>query len=677
VNTPAARRTDIIDVLHGVAVPDPYRWLEDGDAPEVQEWVEANNSRTREALDARPRRSQWHERLVALMQLPVTGGGSQRADRLFVVERPAGAEQLQLVLRSASDPRVAPRVLIDPANLSSDGTTALDWSYASPDGALVAYGVSEGGSERSTLRILVVDTGEHLADEIPEARAASLSWLPDSSGFYYTRFPPDDEYHRWVYFHILGTDPATDELVWGADAPQETWPDVSVSSDGRHVLVHAMHGWSQIDVHLLDRETARWSEVVSGTTSTSRFRFHGDQLVGVTSLGAPKSRIVTTPMHECGVEYWRTLIAEGESVRGDFALVGLEIVSMASERGIDRLERHHVDTGEFIEVIPGLGLVSLTSPFADRSDDADTAFFSVTGFDSPSTLWKWKAATGARPWVLKADGAPQLTTSYRTFPSLDGTPVGTFLVHRSDVVPGPETPALINGYGGFAITESPAYSPMVAAWCEAGGLFALVGLRGGYEEGEAWHHAGRRATKQNVFDDFHAAAEWLLVEGMTSQQHLGIYGGSNGGLLVGVALTQRPELYRAVWCAVPLLDMIRYPQFLIARLWTDEYGDPDIAEEFAWLHAYSPYHHVVEGREYPSVLLTTAEGDSRVDPLHARKMAALLQHAAAAQDERPILLTQESRAGHGAGKPVSKRADEAADVLSFFAWQLDVEDGLR
>jgi prolyl oligopeptidase len=258
------------------------------------------------------------------------------------------------------------------------------------------------------------------------------------------------------------------------------------------------------------------------------------------------------------------------------------------------------------------------------------------------------------------------------YTSADGTSIGLFLVHRRDVAPGRERPAILTGYGGFAIAETPTWSPMIAAWCAAGGTYAIAGLRGGFEHGEEWHLAGRRGNKQNVFDDFAAAADWLVASSLACRERLAIVGGSNGGLLVGATLTQRPDLCRAVWCAVPLLDMIRFPQFLIAKLWTDEYGDPVEADEFAWLHAYSPYHRVVNGTCYPAVLLTSAEGDTRVDPLHARKMAAQLQRSSSCQDERPILFHQEGRAGHGVGKPVGKRADEQADVLAFLSWQLPV-----
>jgi prolyl oligopeptidase len=313
----------------------------------------------------------------------------------------------------------------------------------------------------------------------------------------------------------------------------------------------------------------------------------------------------------------------------------------------------------------------------DGGTDRSLAFVQLEGFTRPASLFRW---TGGE---LEAHGEhdhddvleAQFAVSQERYSSADGTEIGLFLVHRADEPPDVDTPCILTGYGGFAIAETPAWSPTIAAWAEAGGLFAVAGLRGGYEEGESWHQAGRRQHKQRVFDDFHAAADHLVTSQRTSRDRLAIRGGSNGGLLVGVAMTQRPDLCRAVHCAVPLLDMVRYPQFLIARLWTDEYGDPDVAEELEWLLAYSPYHHVDDGVCYPAVLMTTAESDSRVDPLHARKMAAALQAASSCPHDHPILLQQESRAGHGQGKPLHKQADELADVLSFFTWQLGVEAG--
>ena len=676
-NAPVTRRDDIVDVIHGVSVHDPYRWLEDGESPEVAEWVAQQNERTNKALVDRPDRGRWHERLVALLQLPVVGGTEVRGNRLIGFERPFGAEQAHLVLRSASDPSVEPQTLLDPAEWSADGATAIDWAQASPSGRLVAYGVSEGGTERSTLKVLDVDSGSHCSDEIPDTRAASVAWMPDESGFFYACYPSGDEYHRHIRFHLLGSQNTDDQVVWDRSPTMESWPDVSLCSDGRYLLIHDMVTWSRFEVHLLDRHTDTWSTVVAGRDGQTFLYVHQGALYGTTTVDSPRGRIITAPTTNPGMENWVTLVAQGDGVRGSMCVAGDEIISTTTVRAVDRIERFALVDGRPIGELDGLGLVSVMGLVCDRSSTSEhpPVFFTTTGFDSPGTLWRWSADDGVQPWSAPGRrgvaGPTPLTATQHRYRSYDGTEVGIFLIHRPDVVPSPETPALLNGYGGFAITETPMWSALINAWCERGGVYAIAGLRGGLEEGDDWHQAGRRANKQNVFDDYHAAGDWLVEQGFTSRARLGINGGSNGGLLVGAALTQRPDAYRAVWCAVPLLDMIRFPQFLIARLWTDEYGDPDVAEEFGWLHAYSPYHHVSDGTRYPAVLLTTAEGDGRVDPLHARKMAALLQHAAADQDKHPVFLRQSSRAGHGAGMPASKRADETADVLTFFSWQLD------
>jgi prolyl oligopeptidase len=680
---PPCRRDDVVDVLHARQVPDPYRWLEDGESAETRAWVASQNARTRQALDALPDRSGWHERLVALMRLPVTASCEVRGERLFVSDRPAGAEQIRLAMRSSVECSPG-HSLFEPDQGVADSASAIDWYEPSPDGSFVALGVSEGGTENSELRVLRVDTGESLADRIPHTRAASIAWLPDSSGFRYTRYPEDSEYDRKVYLHRLGDDWADDPLVWGDLPTPETWPDVSASADGRYVLVHAMVGWGRVEAHLLDVEVGVWRTVIEGVEAVSEFRFGGDGLVGVTTLGAPKGRLVTVSCEQPGVEHWRELVPEGDAVRGRFVVVGDAVVSVATHGAIDRVERHSVSGGALLGGVGELGVVSVVDLDGDIVNGEPLIVLVLSGFTAPTRAWRWTPSAGLEAWEAGEDDAgddgfgrgadlPELVVRHERYRSLDGTEIGAFVINRADVTPVASTPTILNGYGGFAITETPVWSPLVAAWCERGGQYTIAGLRGGYEEGETWHHAGRRANKQNVFDDFHAAGDWLVDGGQTSRERLGIAGGSNGGLLVGAALTQRPDAYRAVWCAVPLLDMIRFPQFLIARLWTDEYGDPEISEEFEWLFAYSPYHHVHDGVAYPAVLLTTAEGDSRVDPMHARKMAALLQHSGRGQDRRPVLLHQEGRAGHGVGKPVAKRADEQADVLAFFAWQLGDE----
>jgi prolyl oligopeptidase len=744
---PPARRDDVVDVLHGVPVPDPYRWLEDADSAETKAWVAAQNERTRRALDARPDRPQWHDRLVELLGVRVSTACRIAGDRVFTLERAGGQAQFALVVRSAVDPSDVSRVVLDPSSGAADAAVAIDWYHPSRDGRLVAYGISEGGDERSTLRVLDVDTGTLLSDTIPDTRAASVGWLSDVSGFLYTRYPAGDEYHRMVYAHTLGADWHDDPLVWGELPTPESWPDVHLSPDGRWALVHVLVGWGRTDVHLLDRDNGAWRTVVAERDALTHLTFDGDRLVGTTTLDAPRGRVVAAGLDDPAVEHWSTLVPEGDGVLDACLPAGGTLLVASTRHAIALLHRYDADGTPAGEIaLPELGSFSGLHAEPDRP----LAFAQLESFTRPASLWRWTPEDGLVSWGgtapragsvaavagdggarghgdhagaradagdgagARADGAradagdsagaradagdaaragagddshrrPHADGDRALLPidpdafavrqvrysSLDGTDIGLFLVHRRGLTPDPDMPCILTGYGGFAIAETPAWSPAVAAWCELGGLYAIAGLHGGYEEGEAWHRAGRREQKQHVFDDFAAAADFLVAAGWTSRDRLALRGGSNGGLLVGAALTQRPDLARAVHCAVPLLDMIRFPQFLIARLWTDEYGDPDVAEEFEWLRAYSPYHHVVEGSCYPAVLFTAAEGDSRVDALHARKMAAALQWATTCGEARPILLRQEGRAGHGVGKPLQKQADELADVLTFLSWQLD------
>lgn len=664
---PATRRGVEADVYHGVEVADPYRWLEDGESSEVAAWVAAHNHRTREALAARPSWGRWHERLSALTALPTTLSLKVAGEHLFVLERPAGADQYVLNLRSALDPNAPPRTLLDPAALAADHAVAIDWFHPSPDGSLVAYGLSEGGTEHSVLHVMEVATGAVWPVRIANTRAASVAWQPDHSGFWYAVYPEGDEYHRHIRYHDLAGDPrgADDRVVFDRLPTAEAWPDVTISEDGRHLLVHMMAGWTRIDIHLLDTTSGVWTTVIEGQQAQTTLRVVGDSLVGVTTLDAPNGRAISAPLS--APTEWRTIVPERpDVVLGAHATCGDELLVVAGRVGVETIERWPGGTPI------NLGIASVVALDADGG----RAFVARGTFGAPVDLLRFTPADGLRGWSNPLDQTvlPTLTVTQIHYPSLDGTRIPMFVAHRADVTPSPDTPLILTGYGGFAIAESPVWMPNLAAWCAVGGVYCIAGLRGGYEYGEAWHTAGRRADKQRVFDDFHAAADWLVAEGFTSRSRLAIHGGSNGGLLMGAAMTQRPDLAPAVWCAVPLLDMIRFPQFLIARLWTDEYGDPDVAEEFAWVHAYSPYHHVHEGTAYPAVLFTTAEGDTRVDPCHARKMAAALTWASGDQAERPVFLLQSGRAGHGVGKPASMRVTEGADVLAFFSWQLGVEE---
>ena len=690
LSPPPTLREDVVDAIHGVEITDPYRWLEDGDVTATADWVHLQNAHTRQALDARPHRDSWHERLSALVGLPTVLSCTARGDRLFVLERAADADQFALVLRSAVDPSMAPRTLLDPAERAADAAVAIDWFEPSDDGTLIAIGLSEGGTEDSTLHVMRLEVGHTdqageagytghaghpVLDDvrIPNTRACSVAWLPDNSGFFYTRYPEHDQYHRHVRLHLLGTDPADDPVVFDRLPTPETWAEITASPDGTHLLVELMVGWNRTDIHLLHVPSGEWQVLIEGVEALTSLQFRGEGLVGRTSLDAPNGRMITATLAAPTAPDWRTVVPEpADAVLGGPALSGDDLIVSVSRDAVDTLERWSID-GERLHTIDGLGAIAVQGLAARR--DHDEVFVIVSSFTAPPTVWRLAGDQLTRwcPEPVDASGLPALVVSHLRYPSLDGTEIGLFVVHRHDVTPGPDVPLVLNGYGGFAIAESPAWMPNLAAWCAAGGVWAIAQLRGGYEHGQRWHDAGRRALKQNVFDDFHAAGDWLVASGMASSDKLAVVGGSNGGLLVGAALTQRPDLARAVWCAVPLLDMVRFPRFLIARLWTDEYGDPDVAEEFGWLHAYSPYHRVSDGTRYPAVLFTTAEGDTRVDPLHARKMAALLQHAAADQHERPVLLWQAGRAGHGVGKPASMRVAEGVDVLSFLWWQLGCE----
>ncbi len=675
---PPTRRHDLVEVHHGIEVSDPYRWLED-DTDETAAWVDDQNRHTRALLDGLPGRAEIRGRLLPLLQAAVTAAPQVAGDRVFTLDRGGDREQAVLCVRPAAEPGPA-RVLVDPSMLAEDPTAALDWYHASPDGRLVAFGLSTGGDEQSTLHLLDVDAGELLDDRIPHARAASVAWLPDGTGFAYARYPdpdtvPEEErgYGRHIRWHTVGDDPAGDPVLYAADDDPTAWPDVSISRDGRWLLVHVARGWSRVDVHLLERIGGARRVVIEGVDAINGFDVVGGRLMGHTTLDAPRGRVVVAPLDDPGVDRWETLVPESSAVIEGFAATSASLLVAATEHAVATLTRHDLETGE----TQGTGGTPVALPEAGSlaglsgADDRDEAFVAFTSFTRPAQLFRWRPGR-LEPWSdAGGDLDPDAFSVERVeYPSTDGTAISLFLIRGRDHHRSPDTMAVLTGYGGFGITMGPAYSPAIVEMCRGGGLYAVAGIRGGAEEGESWHLAGTRERKQQVFDDFIAAADWLVAEGHTSRERLAIRGGSNGGLLVGAALTQRPDLCRAVHCAVPLLDMVRYHRFLIARLWIPEYGDPDVAEDLAWLHAYSPYHRVVEGTCYPAVLLTSGEGDSRVHPAHARKMAARLQAATSCGDTHPVLLQIEARAGHGQGKPVGMQADELADVLAFLTWQL-------
>jgi len=667
----------VLEVRHGVEVRDPYRWLEDGDAEEVRRWSEAQGRHTRAALDAIPFTAAIRERLRVLFSIGLVSAPAIRGDRYFHQRRTGDQEQPVLYLRQGREGE--DRVLLDPARFAEDRTSALDWYYPSDDGRLLAYGVSEGGSEKSVLRILDVDTGRDLADVIPFTRACSLEWRPDGSGFFYTRYPEpgsvppgEENYRRRVYEHVLGRDWREDPLVFGADRPPEDWANVHLSPGGRWLAVSVSRGWTRTDVYLRDLASpdSPFVTVIEGLDAIFGVDVRNDRLYLQTNLDAPRSRLVAADLEHPGRETWRDVLPEGPDVLEGTALIGDWIVAVWLRDASSRVTLHARDGTLLHEVaLPVIGSVAgLTGEWDGRE-----AFLGFTSYAVPPTVYRLALPDPALELWARAPGevdADRFRVRLVHYPSRDGTLVSMFLVDARDRPTDGRGAALLTGYGGFNISHTPAFGRGVIQFLEKGGLYAVAHLRGGGEYGEDWHRQGMLDRKQNVFDDFLAAADFLLQQGHAGRGRLAIMGGSNGGLLVGAALTQRPGLFRAVVCQVPLLDMVRYHLFRIARLWIPEYGSADDPEAFRWLHAYSPYHHVRDGTPYPAVLITTGESDSRVDPLHARKMAARLQ--AATSSDHPILLRLETRAGHGQGKPLSKTLEEWTDVWAFLFSELSL-----
>jgi prolyl oligopeptidase len=674
---PETRSLDVVDILHGETIADPYRWLEDGDAPETRRWTEQQNAVTEAYLAAFPGRKRIRRRLEELLGIGVLGVPTPKRGRYFYLRREG--QQNQPVLYWRNGVAGADRIAVDPNALNAAGTTALDWYYPSEDGRLLAFGLSEDGNEESVLHLLELDTGRQLPDRIPRMRAASVAWLPNSTGFYHTRYPApgevppgEEQYHRALYFHRLGTDPAADPLVF-QPAAKEYWPGVGLSPDGRWLIVSVARTFDQVDLYL--RDLAAGGELVPVARDLPA-SFEGeiahDRLYMRTNLDAPTYRLYVVDPERPEPSSWREIVPpRADAVLESVAVVGNRLSLSYLERASSRLRLADLE-GRLVQDVP---LPALGSLFGVGGEwDGHELFYGFSSYAVPPSVYRIDLGTGSSSlWrqvetTIDAGGFEVRQVNYG---SKDGTPISMFLVHRTGLVRNGDNPTYLTAYGGFNISMTPAFSRSLLLWLEHGGVVAIPNIRGGGEYGESWHQAGMLANKQNSFDDFIGAAEWLLRERYTRPERLAVAGGSNGGLLMGAALTQRPELFRAVLIQVPLLDMLRYHRFLIARLWIPEYGSADDAQQFRWLRAYSPYHHVRPGVAYPAVLLATAESDTRVDPMHARKMAARLQAATSA--ERPVLLRLEARAGHGAGKPLSKVQEELTDSWTFVFFELGVQ----
>jgi prolyl oligopeptidase len=682
---PAADRVDVVDELHGHAIADPYRWLEDPDDPRTAAWTEAQDGLYAEARAAWASVGSFRERLTALLAAGAISPPVWRGGRQFFMRRTAEQEHAQLL---TVDPDGGERVLLDPMAMDPSGATTLDSWQPSKEGDLLAYQVSEGGREESVLRVLDVATLDHVDGPIDRARYSPVAWLPGGEAFYYVRrldptgLPEDEaQYHRRVWLHRVGCDPAADVLVFGDGLLKTNYYGVSVSRDGRWLQVSASEGTAPrndlwvADLTASPPEAPVFAEVQLGVDAQTGFEAGRDGRMYVfTDRDAPRGRLaVSTPQGLVSGD-WSDLIPENpEAVLDGYAILdGPELergVLLCSwtRHAVGEITVHDLATGRRTGEVPLPGVGSI-SGIVERPEGGHEAWFAYTDHTTPVSVQHWDARTGTTTLWATAPGTvevPDVAAHQVVYRSADGTPVRMFVVHPAGDGPaGPPRPTILYGYGGFGLPLTPAFSASILAWVEAGGVYAVAGIRGGGEEGEEWHRDGMLAAKQRSFEDFEAAAEWLIAEGWTTPGQLVISGGSNGGLLVGAALTRRPELFAGVVCSAPLLDMVRYEQFGLGATWAVEYGTAGDAEQLGWLLGYSPYHHVREGVGYPAVLFQVFDGDTRVDPMHARKMCAALQHATASP--RPVLVRREGDVGHGA-RALSRSIELSADTLAFAA----------
>ena len=674
------RRIDHVDDYHGTKVPDPYRWLEDDvrKSKDVAEWVAAQNKTTFGYLKGLPGRDRMHKRLSQLWNYEKYGLPFKRGDDYFYFKNNGLQNQSVLYMLDALD--AEPQVFVDPNTWSKDGTVALSSTLFSDDGRYMAYSIAEAGSDWRTWKIKNVATREDLDEELEWIKFNTPSWTKDGRGFFYGRYPEPKEgaefqslnLNQKVYYHRLGTSQSEDVLVYHRPDHPEWGYNATVTEDGKFVIITVWKGTDDnyrilykdlnepygMPVELIDHFNDEYS-IVGNDGSTLFF---------ITNKNAPRRRLIGIDIRKPDEEHWREIIPQSENTLRSIDLVGNMFVASYLKDAKTQVKMF-TPSGKFVREVefPGIGSAR---GFGGRRADTET-FYSFSSFSTPSSIYRYDLLTGKSELFRQANvkfSPDDFEVKQVFIASKDGTRIPMFIAHRKGIKLDGNNPTLLYGYGGFNIPLTPRFSISRLAWMEMGGVFAMPNLRGGGEYGAKWHKAGTKLQKQNVFDDFIAAAEWLIANKYTQSSRLAIQGGSNGGLLVGACMTQRPELYGACLPAVGVMDMLRFQKFTAGRFWVDDYGSSDNPDEFKALLAYSPYHNLKPGTKYPPTMVTTADTDDRVVPGHSFKFAAALQHAHAGK--APVLIRIESRAGHGAGKPTSKIIEEVTDAWSFLAKNL-------
>jgi prolyl oligopeptidase len=665
---PPSRLDSAKDTYGTTVVADPYRWLEDQTSPETRAWIEAQQKCTEAALSKLSGRDGLTKRLGELLHHDTFELPNERGGRYFFRKRLADQDLMQLyVRRSLNGPD---ELLIDPLPWSADHSVSVTFENLSRDGRYVFYGRRDGGQDEITPRLLDVDTKQTLPDAFPKAQYGSIELTPDNKVVYYALVTSAGPR---AYVHRMGEDPAKDTLIFGKDLTKDKGLGLQLSEDGTYLLYFISYGSGSEQTEFYVQNVKQNGPIVPAVSNEKAIffpAFAGDHFFVLTNWKAPQWRVFSGRFAAPQREHWREVVPEGNIHLESIAAAGGKIIGQYTHNASSELKVF--DANGKVEssiALPSLGSVSATGGRWESPE----LFFSFESFNAPQSIFHYDVKQ-AKSEVWARDKVPFDASAFEIeqvwYHSKDKTRVPMFLFHKKGVKLDGSNPVLMNAYGGFNISWTPNFSPLALAWVERGGIFAVPNLRGGGEFGEEWHRAGMFEKKQTVFDDFFAAAEFLIANKYTASSKLAIWGGSNGGLLMGAAITQRPELYRAVVCSYPLLDMLRFHKFLEGPYWVSEYGSSENLDQFKYIYAYSPYHRVVDGTKYPSTLFVTGDGDTRVAPLHARKMAARLQTATGS--DQPILLLYDTKSGHSGGRPVNKTIEEYTDILSYLFWQLGV-----
>ena len=670
-------RKEVVDTLHGVEIKDPYRWLENYEDQKVIDWLDKQNQFTKERIEKIPNYQKVFEKIKDYLSLGTISVPKEKKGLIFFQKATIESQPILFVQKGKTG---EPKILVNPNELSKENPVALDWYFVSPTAKFIAYGLSNNGDEWSLLHIKNVETGEILDDKIPRTRFCSFAWLPDESGFYYTRYPEpgtvpkgQENYNQHIFLHIIGKDWHNDEKLFGEGRSPTNHYMISLSEDSKYLLI-GVSKYTKFDLFIMDLENNKeLTEVIVGDDSITSGSMLDDEIWILTNKDAPKKALYKTKISDPSYDRWQQVIPESGNTISQALITKNNIFLKVMKNATDYIQVYSKDgkllseleLPEFSSILNmgGAGVIS--------AKDQDSFYFALNNFFYPTTIYNYEIKTQQLS-IFKEIKPPLNIDDYivkqEWYESKDGTKVSMFIVHKKGVELNGTNPTMLNGYGGFNLPIKPPYLKYSRFfWLENNGIIAVANLRGGSEYGEEWHKAGMLEKKQNVFDDFIYAAKWLIKNNYTSQKHLSINGRSNGGLLTGVAITQEPDLFGAVYVGVPLLDMIRYHLFSIARYWIPEYGSSEDPKQFKYILKYSPYHNVKKGTNFPATYLVAAASDSRVDALHAMKMTALMQWANASQE--PILLFVEGQAGHGVGKPLEKLAETETDLYAFLGWK--------